>query len=173
MAVITGAGAGRHEKKSEPPQDTTALQLKKKNEELEKELRESKEREEIMKRELQSAWQRLRVAEDAEERLCSQLSELEAEAVLQARDYHARIVALVDQLSQAQTLLKASSISIPSSSWSIFVSQSIDRLSFLFFFFFGDIYISFENLWFFNFCFVKELEEENLVVFYFSFMVFL
>ncbi|KAJ1387493.1 protein RESPONSE TO LOW SULFUR 2-like [Sesbania bispinosa] len=94
-------------------------ELKKRNEELEKELRESKEREEQMKRQLQSAWERLRVAEEAEERLCSQLGELEAEAVYQARDYHARIVSLMDQLSRAQNLLHktgASSISVPSSS---------------------------------------------------------
>lgn len=80
-------------------------ELKKRNEELERELRESKQREEQMRRQLQRAWERLRVAEDAEERLCSQLGELEAEAVHQARDYHARIVSLMDQLSRAQTLL--------------------------------------------------------------------
>ncbi|XP_054788621.1 protein RESPONSE TO LOW SULFUR 3-like [Prosopis cineraria] len=112
MAVI---GIRSQEKKSES-HDTTALQLKKRNEELEKELRQSKEREELMRRELQSTWERLHVAEDAEERLCSQLGELEAEALHQARDYHARIVTLMDQLSQAQNLLKTRSISIPSSS---------------------------------------------------------
>ncbi|KAJ7959488.1 putative Response to low sulfur protein [Quillaja saponaria] len=62
-------------------QETMALQLKKRNEELEKELNRSKEREEKMKLELQSAWERLRVSEEAEERLCSQLGEFEAEAV--------------------------------------------------------------------------------------------
>lgn len=106
---------GSHEKKAEP-RDTTALQLKKRNEELEKELRQSKEREELMRRELQRAWERLRVAEDAEERLCSQLGELEAEALHQARDYNARIVALMEQLSQAHNLLKASPTSVPSTS---------------------------------------------------------
>ncbi|XP_045823012.1 protein RESPONSE TO LOW SULFUR 3-like [Trifolium pratense] len=80
-------------------------ELKKRNEALEKELKESKEREEQMRRQLQSTWERLRVAEEAEERLCSQLGELEAEAVYQARDYHDRIVSLMDQLSRAQSLL--------------------------------------------------------------------
>ncbi|KAI9102141.1 hypothetical protein K1719_023651 [Acacia pycnantha] len=112
MAVI---GIGSQEKKADS-RDSAALQLKKRNEELEKELRQSKEREELMRRELQSAWERLRVAEDAEESLCSQLGELEAEAVHQARDYQARIVTLMEQLSQAQNLIKAYSISIPSSS---------------------------------------------------------
>ncbi|PON60361.1 hypothetical protein PanWU01x14_153470 [Parasponia andersonii] len=87
--------------------------LKKRNEELEQELRRSQEREEEMKTELVKAWRRLRVAEEAEERLCSQLGELEAEAVNEARSYHARIVSLMDQLSRAQQLLQAASISIP------------------------------------------------------------
>lgn len=79
--------------------------LRKRNEDLERELKKSKEREEQMRLELQRACERLRLAEDAEERLCSQLGELEAEAVNQARDYHARILALMDQLSQAHQLL--------------------------------------------------------------------
>ncbi|KAK7350786.1 hypothetical protein VNO77_09737 [Canavalia gladiata] len=112
MAVI---GIGGKQENKRPAAES---ELKKKNEELEKELREIKEREEQMKRELQSAWQRLRVAEEAEERLCSQLGELEAEAVYQAREYRTRIVSLMDQLSRAQNLLKAgaSSNSLPSSS---------------------------------------------------------
>ncbi|KAL5737198.1 hypothetical protein ACOSQ2_031986 [Xanthoceras sorbifolium] len=75
--------------------------LRKRNEELERELKNSKEREEQMKVELQKTWERLRLAEEAEERLCSQLGELEAESVNQARDYHARILSLMNQLSQA------------------------------------------------------------------------
>lgn len=113
MMMMAAIGIGRQEKKTEHI-ETTTLQLKKRNEELEKELRQSKEREEVMRRELESAWERLRVAEDAEERLCSQLGELEAEALHQARDYHARILALMEQLSRAQNLIKASSISVSS-----------------------------------------------------------
>ncbi|KAH9780521.1 hypothetical protein KPL71_008111 [Citrus sinensis] len=79
--------------------------LRKRNEDLERELKKSKERENQMRLELQRACERLRLAEDAEERLCSQLGELEAEAVNQARDYHARILSLMDQLSQANQLL--------------------------------------------------------------------
>lgn len=87
--------------------------LKKRNEELERELRKSQEREERMKSELQKARERLRVAEEAEEMLCSQLGELEAEAIDQARSDHARILSLVNQLSQAQRLLQAASVSLP------------------------------------------------------------
>ncbi|KAI5657462.1 hypothetical protein M9H77_26255 [Catharanthus roseus] len=90
--------------------------LRRRNEELEKELNKSLEREENMKRELDRILARLRVAEDAEERLCSQLGELEAEAVDQARTYRAHIMSLMNQLSAAQKLLQqASSLSLPSS----------------------------------------------------------
>lgn len=87
--------------------NTTSLEarLKKRNEELEEQLKQSKEREEHVRRQLLAALDRVRIAEDAEERLCSQLGDLEAEALLQARQYHARIVSLLDQLSKAQTLL--------------------------------------------------------------------
>lgn len=89
--------------------------LRKRNEELERELKESLEREEMMKQELRKTWQRLRVAEEAEERLCSQLGELEAEAVDQARGYRTRMLSLMDQLSVAKKLLESASISIPTS----------------------------------------------------------
>lgn len=120
LAMMAAIGIGARQEKEVVPAPVPESELKKRNEELEKALRESKEREEKMKRELQSAWERLRVAEEAEERLCSQLGELEAESVYQARDYHAQIVSLMDQLSRAQSLLlktgAASSISLPSSS---------------------------------------------------------
>ncbi|XP_057489773.1 protein RESPONSE TO LOW SULFUR 3-like [Actinidia eriantha] len=89
--------------------------LRRRNEELERELKSSLEREEKMKQELQRTWERLRVAEEAEERLCSQLGELEAEAVDQARAYRARLLGLMDQLSAAQKVLHASSASLPNS----------------------------------------------------------
>ena len=101
MMAVTGTGVKKANKNVE-----SESELKKRNDELEKELKESKEREEEMRRQLQRASERLRVAEDAEERLCSQLGELEAEAVYQARDYHDRIVDLMNQLSRAQNLLQ-------------------------------------------------------------------
>uniref|UniRef100_A0A5B6Z3B0 Putative ribonuclease Y-like n=1 Tax=Davidia involucrata TaxID=16924 RepID=A0A5B6Z3B0_DAVIN len=86
--------------------------VRKRNQELERELKRSLEREEKMKLELQRTWERLKVAEEAEERLCSQLGELEAEAVDQARAYRSRLLSLMDQLSAAQKLLQAASISV-------------------------------------------------------------
>ncbi|KAG8486005.1 hypothetical protein CXB51_019329 [Gossypium anomalum] len=80
-------------------------ELRKRNQELEKELKESREREEQMRKELRKTWERLRVAEEAEERLCSQLGELEAESVNQARAYNAHILSLMDQLSKGSNLL--------------------------------------------------------------------
>ncbi|KDP24770.1 hypothetical protein JCGZ_25170 [Jatropha curcas] len=81
------------------------LILKKRNEELETALKESKQREELMREELQKTWRRLQVAEEAGERLCTQLGELEAESVNEARAYNARILSLLDQLSQAHHLI--------------------------------------------------------------------
>jgi len=88
------------------------MDLKKCNEELERKLRESLTREEKTKAELRRALERVRVAEEAEEMLCSQLGDLEAEAVDQARYFHAQISALMEELSQAQTLLQARSLPI-------------------------------------------------------------
>ncbi|KAA8533507.1 hypothetical protein F0562_031059 [Nyssa sinensis] len=65
--------------------------LRKRNEELERELKKSVEREEKMKQELQRTFERLKVTEEAEERLCFQLGELEAEAVDQARAHMPRL----------------------------------------------------------------------------------
>ncbi|MCE3217073.1 hypothetical protein HAX54_010264 [Datura stramonium] len=81
--------------------------LRKRNDELEKELKKSVEREEKMREELEKTWKRLKVAEEAEERLCSQLGELEAEALDQARAYRVRVINLMEQLSAAQKLVQS------------------------------------------------------------------
>lgn len=80
--------------------------LRRRNEELEKELKRSLEREEEMRRELQSMRERLRVVEEAEERLSSQLAETEAEAVEQSREYRAHVMKLLEQISHAQQLVQ-------------------------------------------------------------------
>ncbi|KMT16422.1 hypothetical protein BVRB_3g050500 [Beta vulgaris subsp. vulgaris] len=85
--------------------------MRKRNEELERELKESLIREEKMKVQLERVLERVRVAEEAEERLCLELGELEVEAVENAREYNARIAALMDQLSRAHMLLQSASIS--------------------------------------------------------------
>ncbi|CAN4089424.1 unnamed protein product [Withania somnifera] len=89
--------------------------LRRRNEELEKELKKSIEREEKMREELNKTRERLRVAEEAEERLCSQLGELEAEAVDQAREYRTRVIHMMNQLSLAQKLLESASVDVPKS----------------------------------------------------------
>ncbi|KAI3735494.1 hypothetical protein L6452_14993 [Arctium lappa] len=81
--------------------------LRRRNEELERELEKSLEREEKMKMELKKMWERVRVAEEAEERLCSQLGELEAEAMDQAVAYRERLVTLMEQLAAAQKLIQS------------------------------------------------------------------
>ncbi|CAA7023288.1 unnamed protein product [Microthlaspi erraticum] len=68
-------------------------ELRRKNGEMEKAVEE-------MRKEMLQLWRRTQVAEEAEERLCSQLAELEAESLDQARDYHSRIVFLMNELSR-------------------------------------------------------------------------
>ncbi|GFP94307.1 hypothetical protein PHJA_001575200 [Phtheirospermum japonicum] len=99
--VIPSAAAGPQRKGEEA--------LRRRNEELERELKKSLEREERMREELTRALARMTVAEEAEERLCCQLGELEAEAVDQAREYRARMMDLMEQLSGAKELLSRSS----------------------------------------------------------------
>ncbi|XP_073131602.1 protein RESPONSE TO LOW SULFUR 3-like [Henckelia pumila] len=82
------------------------VELRRRNEELEMELKRSTEREERMREELVRAWKRVTVAEEAEELLCRQLGELEAEAVEQAREYRTQILELMRQLSYAKQLLQ-------------------------------------------------------------------
>ncbi|KAF5190641.1 hypothetical protein FRX31_019772 [Thalictrum thalictroides] len=65
-----------------------------------------------MRQELNKTTQKLRLVEDAEERLCSQLGDLEAEAVDQARLYHAQVTSLMQRLSQAQKLLHQHNINL-------------------------------------------------------------
>ncbi|CAE6119046.1 unnamed protein product [Arabidopsis arenosa] len=68
-------------------------ELRRKNGEMEKAVEE-------MRKEMLQLWRRTQVAEEAEERLCSQLAELEAESLDQARDYHSRIIFLMNELSR-------------------------------------------------------------------------
>ena len=75
--------------------------LKRRNQELETELKKGIEREMKMREELERTKERLRLVEDAEEMLCLQLGELEAEAVMHARQYQLRVAELSDQLARA------------------------------------------------------------------------
>ncbi|KAG7560240.1 hypothetical protein ISN45_Aa05g017810 [Arabidopsis thaliana x Arabidopsis arenosa] len=78
-------------------------ELRRRNIELSREVEE-------MKTEMIKLWQRTVVAEEAEERLCSQLAELEVESLDQARDYHDRMLFLMDQISRlSSSSLTASS----------------------------------------------------------------
>ncbi|KAG2257594.1 hypothetical protein Bca52824_076888 [Brassica carinata] len=74
--------------------------LRRRNGELEREMEE-------MKKEMIQLWRRTVVAEEAEERLCSQLAELEVESLDQAREYESRVHFLVDQISSLPPLSKS------------------------------------------------------------------
>ncbi|XP_059669763.1 protein RESPONSE TO LOW SULFUR 3-like [Cornus florida] len=110
--AVSSAQTKSHRRTPSPAAEAEEV-LMKRNEELERELRKSVEREERTRRELERTLQRLRVAEDAEERLCSQLGELEAESVDEAQAYRARFLSLMNQLSAAQKLLQTASINSP------------------------------------------------------------
>ncbi|KAK9075274.1 hypothetical protein SSX86_003596 [Deinandra increscens subsp. villosa] len=83
--------------------------LKTRSEELERELTKSLQREENMKIELQRLHKRVRVAEDAEEQLCAQLGDLEAETVDHAHEYQTHLVALMKQLETAHKFIESAS----------------------------------------------------------------
>ncbi|KAF8672156.1 hypothetical protein HU200_049723 [Digitaria exilis] len=86
-----------------------AEETRRRNAELEKAVAEAAAREERLRRELEAALARLAVAEEAEERLCVQLGELEAEAVTQAMEYQEHVRALSERLSFADGVLRRSS----------------------------------------------------------------
>ncbi|CAF2084913.1 BnaA06g15780D [Brassica napus] len=77
-------------------------ELRRRSRELEREVEE-------MKTAMLELWRRTVMTEEAEERLCSQLAELEVESLDQARDYHDRVVFLMDQISRLSSLSIVSS----------------------------------------------------------------
>ncbi|KAL3846034.1 hypothetical protein ACJIZ3_003437 [Penstemon smallii] len=89
-------------KSTEPNQEFIILQ--KRNEDLEKELKSSLEKEERTKEKLVKTWKRLRVAEEGKERLICQINEFEAEAVDRVREYKSHVALLTEQISLAQKL---------------------------------------------------------------------
>lgn len=79
--------------------------LRRRNAELEREASERREREGALMEDLERTRERLRLAEEAEERLCVQLGELEAEAVEQIHMHRRHIKALSDQLELVKKVL--------------------------------------------------------------------
>ncbi|KAG6384915.1 hypothetical protein SASPL_153738 [Salvia splendens] len=82
--------------------------LRWRNVELERKLRSILEGEESMEEELRMTWQHIRLVE---ERLCSELDELEAEAVDNAMESRAQItLLLMEKLSASNELLQSLSL---------------------------------------------------------------
>jgi chromosome segregation ATPase len=84
--------------------------LRRRNAELEREVSERRKREGALMADLERTRERLRVAEEAEESLCAQLGELEAEAVEQIQLYRRHIKSLSDQLELAKKVLVRSDL---------------------------------------------------------------
>ncbi|GLJ07139.1 hypothetical protein SUGI_0059560 [Cryptomeria japonica] len=81
--------------------------LRSKNVQLKQVAEESQKHQAHLQAELEKMRMRLLKTEEAEESLCSQLGELEADSVLQARNYNHQITSLKHQLAQMQALLAA------------------------------------------------------------------
>ncbi|KAF3335605.1 hypothetical protein FCM35_KLT20112 [Carex littledalei] len=82
--------------------------LRKRNKELEKEANEGREREDLLRQRLMHARARLRVVEEAEERLSVEIGELEGDALEQTRAYESHIQQMLDQLALAHKIIAAS-----------------------------------------------------------------
>nr|ABK22136.1 unknown [Picea sitchensis]ABK24318.1 unknown [Picea sitchensis] len=83
-------------------------ELRLKNKRLLQQLEESRKQEAELRAELEETRIRLHQAREAEERLCTQLGELEAESVEQARAYHQKITSLTQRLKHVEHLLSVS-----------------------------------------------------------------
>ncbi|KAI5017443.1 hypothetical protein ZWY2020_042331 [Hordeum vulgare] len=81
-----------------------------KSSELARAVAEAEAREERLRRELEAALARVAVAEEAEERLCVQLGELEAEAMTHAMEYQQHVRALSERLALMDGLLRSSGL---------------------------------------------------------------
>lgn len=82
--------------------------LRKRNKELQNAIREGKEMEVLLRQQLMQAAERLRIAEEAEERLSVEMGELEVDSLEHARAYESHIEQLLDQLALAQKIMAAS-----------------------------------------------------------------
>eukprot|EP01018_Ginkgo_biloba_P026358 Gb_25233 [translate_table: standard] len=80
-------------------------QLKSHNWQLEQQLKESQRREKELRAQLEEMRIRLSTAEEAEERLCSQLGDMEAEAVEEAQSYNREFNSLQQRLREMENLL--------------------------------------------------------------------
>ena len=97
--------------------------LRRRNVELERELRSSLEGEQRVEEELRMTWQHVRLVE---EQICNELDELEAEAVDHAMESRAQITLLMEKLFASEKLLQSLSLnnlshSIMSSHWIIYL----------------------------------------------------
>ena len=82
-------------------------ELRLKNRSLLQQLEENRRQEAELLAELEETRIRLLTAREAEERLCSQLGEFEAESVEQAQAYNQEMTSLTQRLKHAEYLLSA------------------------------------------------------------------
>ncbi|KQJ97432.1 hypothetical protein BRADI_3g30730v3 [Brachypodium distachyon] len=87
-----------------------ATESKMSSDEVARAVAEAEAREERLRRELEAALARVAVAEEAEERLCVQLGELEAEAMAQAVEYQQHVRELSERLAFMDGVLRSSGL---------------------------------------------------------------
>jgi len=100
--IVNDVNEGVQDKKEE---ETRELRLI--NKHLLQQLEESRRQEAELRSELEEFRIRLLTVREAEERLCTQLGEFEAESVEQAQAYNQEIISLTHRLNHAEHLLSA------------------------------------------------------------------
>jgi len=88
-----------------------------KNKRLLQQLEESRRQEAELRAEVEETRIRLLTVREAEERLCSQLGEFEAESVERAQAYNQEIISLTHRLNQAERLLSAANDELQRRRW--------------------------------------------------------
>jgi len=99
---VNDVNEGIEDKKEEEMRELRLI-----NQRLLQQLEESRRQEAEMRAELEETRIRFLTVREAEERLCTQLGEFEAESVEQARAYNQEIISLTQRLKHAEHLISA------------------------------------------------------------------
>jgi len=102
VRIVNDVNGGVEDKKEEEMKDLRLI-----NKCLLHQLEESRRQEAEVRAELEETRIRLLNVREAEERLCTQLGEFEAESVEQAQAYNQEIISLTQRLNHAEHLLSA------------------------------------------------------------------
>eukprot|EP01018_Ginkgo_biloba_P026359 Gb_25232 [translate_table: standard] len=105
LRFSTSASSSNNESSRAEKEELPIEEVRARNMQLEQQLKESQRHENELRAQLEEMRIRLSTVEEAEERLCSQLGDLEAEAVEQAQSYSREINSLKQRLTEMENLL--------------------------------------------------------------------